>query len=229
MLPHWHQQRLDEIQRAYATALQTRSTDPTQPDPLLSVATQLGNVWPATVETAGRGEPLIDPAMWAACEDDLSPVGPLVIAVEDHAGAGAAAVAVGRTRDGRLYVQGDVFDRRGDAFGWARRIRGLYPTSRVLAGPSIVGDPDARNLHAKAPPVADTRTGLPLLRDVVADGRLAHFLTPELGAQLAVARVTTGTSGLSLVPGPRADLVRATLWCLVAMEHNPPRIPAVHV
>ena len=46
----------------------------------MSVATQMGNVWPATFEVPHRGEPLVDMTMWEQAEVNLQPVGALVIA-----------------------------------------------------------------------------------------------------------------------------------------------------
>ena len=148
--------------------------------------------------------------------------------MEDHEGIGVGAVGEGGTEDGRLFVEGGLYERRTDAFAWARVVRDRYPSSRVLAGPALIGDQAARDARAKPAHNTVIRVGLALLRDLLATDRLAHFDSPELTAQVAAARVTTSVAGLKLVAGPRCDLLRAALWALVEMEHNRPLRPAIY-
>jgi hypothetical protein len=231
VLPHWTPQRLEEIERAHVTALQTRSTDPTLPDPLRSVRTQMGNEWPATFEPAHkqRGEPYIDMSEWAAAEEDLQPLAPLVIAVEDFDGHGCASVCVGEVDgDDRYYIEGKVHARRVDAFEWARALVGWYPSSRLLIGANILGTPEAQDMLPQPAGGKETRIGLSLLRELLAEGLVAHCWSPDLAEQLSTARVTATSNGLTLVSGTRTDLLRATLWALVSLEHEPALTPRIH-
>jgi hypothetical protein len=73
----------------------------------------------------------------------------------------------------------------------------------------------------------ETKHGLPLLRELAEQGRVLHDRTPDLDEQIFNVRVREGTSGLSLVPGKRSDLLRALCWALRAAVAPKP-VPAVH-
>lgn len=230
VLPHWHDQRLDEIRRAHQTAVGTRPTDPTQPDPVQSVATQMGNVWPSSVETAHqRGEPVLDLDAWRAAEEDHDPPGPLIVAVEDFYGSGACVSVAGKLDDGRVFVEAHTYANRDAAFRQAAGLKRMYESSRVVVGASLERDPQAVELRAKLAGARETALGLPLMRELLASGRLAHYESADLTAQLAECRLTrTATGGLSFLPGARSDCIRSTCWAVYVLLHNPPRTPSIH-
>ena len=89
-------------------------------------------------------------------------------------------------------------------------------------------DPQAVELDTVPAGTRETVVGLPLLRSMLADGKLAHHQADPLTDQLAEARVTKSAGGaLSLVAGPRSDAVRATAWALHSLVQDPPLIPAI--
>jgi hypothetical protein len=63
-----------------------------------------------------------------------------------------------------------------------------------------------------------TRTALPQLRELVAQGRLVHDGGTELAAQVEALRVVESTGGgLSVsTRSGRSDLVRAAAWAVAA-------------
>ena len=70
---------------------------------------------------AGRDEPLLSPDLWADAADltACAPPGPVVVAIEDWYGLGAAAVVAAPLPGGRVLVWGETFADRADALAWA--------------------------------------------------------------------------------------------------------------
>ena len=84
------------------------------------------------------------------------------------------------------------------------------------------------DLHALKAGSRETRTGLPLLRQLVATRLVLHEVGDDLDAQIGNARVTRATDGsLLLLAGQRTDLLRASCW-VVQSAHHPTRQPAIH-
>ena len=165
------------------------SDDPDEPDPIESLRAQWLNQWPAKLTVAGAGEELVDRTGggWPRrARRTRSPVR-LWVAVEDD---------YGRRRGGRR-LRGRA--RRRPARG--RRLAVPRPGQRPRRGRrlvdarSVVGDADRRPVvqprrrDVERAGAAETRFGLPLLRTLVAAGRLVHDDTPELDEQLATVRV----------------------------------------
>src|SRR5204862_4566673 len=125
------------------------SDDPDEPDPVEAFRAQWLNVWPdRAAPKPTKDEPLLPEGAWADAADlTASAVGPVVIAVEDFFGKGAAAAACGVTGDGRLIVGGETFTRRADALGWA---------SLVCAQRTVTWLPLAGSRAADAPAAADS-------------------------------------------------------------------------
>ena len=125
-----------------------------------------------------------------------------------------------RDGDPRIYLEAVAFEKseatadtpavsaRAKAFDWAAKLRAHYPSSRVLVGASMEKDREAIDLGADLAGRAETTVALPLLRCLLADGRVAHFAPPEQGPdvlteQVAAARVTGSATGtMALVNGP---------------------------
>ena len=101
-----------------------------------------------------------------------------------------------------------------------------------MVGATLVDEPDLAELpvlELMAATGPRTRAGLALLRELVAAGRLVHDPADgdELDDQLRAARVNPLLTGLSLVAGTRADLLRAVAWAVtVACAAEP--VAAVH-
>ena len=223
-----------DLADAFATAVASRTSNPLEPDPVDGFAVQRLNMWPDHVEPVAkrRGEPLVDSDEWTACHEDLDCGGPLVLAVEDNFGQGAALAICGRLDEdrSRFYVEGQLYERRADALERAGAFLEHYQGSRLLVGASLAEDPTAKRLHAALAGQRETTVGLPLLRTLVADRRLVHWNSDEISAQVAEARVTATAvgGGLALVPGTRSDLVRAMTWALHSIEQRPPRVPRIY-
>jgi hypothetical protein len=82
-----------------------------------------------------------------------------------------------------------------------------------LAGwAASAGSPDSR-LYFDSAGLAQSRTALPALRELVGSGGLVHDGGAALSAQVCNALVVPGAAGLSLSPRcPRSDLLRAVAW-----------------
>ena len=198
---------------------------------LEAVAAQWFCWWPPKATPLAKGEPLLDVGEWDRLVDDVDTVGPLVLVVEDHFGRGAAGLAAGVTDDGRLSVGGWEFTDRGAAFDWVRYWAGQREGSTLIVGASLKGDPAIDTIDVAAVRYAgtgETRIGLPLLRALVAGGRVIHDGASDLSAQLAAARVLTSTAGLSLLSVSRGDLTRALVWALQLLELDRPTVPSIH-
>jgi hypothetical protein len=221
--PHWStsRDRLITVQHRRALAGE-RPDDPDEPDPVESFRAQWLNIWPErrAVAAYGRPEPLVVDSTWArVAELAAAPVGPLVIAIEDYFGQGAAAAAAATLPDGRILVWGQLAARRTEAFAWAQLLAGRHPGSRLVVGASLEADPDAIGVPVVAKETAgqaQTRLALPMVRELLAAGRLVHDGGAELAEQVGRARVVESRAGgLTLVPASgRTDLLRCMTWTL---------------
>jgi len=227
--PHWSKARERLLTNRLARVRKGVSADPDEDDPVESFRAQYLNIWPAReLVTTHRDQPLVDPEQWTRLGDlGASPDegAPLVVAVEDYYGLGAAAAAASVLADGRVLVWGSLHATRPEAYAWASWVVGNRSDCTLLVGATL----DAATVRDWLPGVTvrpqttvDTRTALPLLRSLVAMGRLAHSDEPALTGQVCAVRVVpsgTGGSGGLQVPhrGLRSDLVRAAAWAVQAV------------
>ncbi|MBC2934702.1 hypothetical protein [Nocardioides sp. zg-1228] len=232
--PHWSPRRERLIAAAHTAALAGGDArTPAGVDPRTSFACQWLNRWPAVAAGAGAGrdEPLLQADAWPALVDYTvgGPATSAVIAVEDHYGRGAAVAVATSTphtahhsaRRERVAVWGRTYGSRADAFTAARQIAAQRPGARLLVGASLDGDPDIPADVVASVELASTtttRTALPLVRELVASGRLVHDGGPELAGQIDTARVVeAATGGLNLsTKSGRSDLLRAASWAVAA-------------
>lgn len=225
--PHWTERRERLVAKRYAAALRGESDDPDEPDPIESFRAQWLNIWPDRQTKPSKGDELVNIDAWAELGgiSGIS-VGPLMVAVEDNAGKGAAVAAAARLRDGRYEVDGWCCDSWDEALEGAKGLLSSRPRSRLILGRAVMAKaPRVRPKPTKATP-ADTSGGLSLLRDLVSSRQVVHEITPELDAQLDELRVKEMASGLIIVPGTRVDLVKAVVWALRA-AHERRRSPNI--
>jgi hypothetical protein len=198
--PHWSAGRERMLEARLARVQAGQTLDPDEADPTESFRCQFLNSWlPQTVTDAGQL--LLDLGVWARARGSARAGAPVFAAIEDYFGKGSAVAVVARVFEGRDH-------------------------GRLLLGPSMWDKIGGSMLSARTVTSTDTRTGLSLLRQLVTTGRVMHDQTAELDAQLATVRVRELSSGMNLVPGVRADLVKAAVWALQAAHRR--RIPAVH-
>jgi hypothetical protein len=227
--PHWSDRRERLIESQHKRAVDgVPPQDPSEPDPVASFKSQYLNQWPARPRAIdGRGEPLLDDGLWSALTElSALPTGPLIFGLEDWFGQGAAAAATGHLGDGRLFAWGRTFPRRSVACGWLAGLADAHPGSRLVVGASLEHDPDAAAIPVESRELAgqaQTRTALPLLRELVAANRLAHDGGAELTLQVEGCRVVESRAGgLGVAPGPqRTDLLRAAAWALAVLARLP--------
>ena len=228
--PQWTPRRERLIAQRLARVLAGESEDADEPDPRESFRTQWLNIWPVKRVRVGRGEEWVSADEWHGAEVDVDTDGPVVVAVEDYFGRGAAAAACGVTVDGRLVVGGWMFWDRAGAFGWAGHWLQARPGSRLLVGSTLAEAAELAEMPAAAESfgAAQIRVGLPLVRRLLTDGELVQDGSADLTAQVLEARVVpAGAGGLSLVAGVRGDLVRAAVGAVrVAAESM--AAPAIH-
>jgi len=154
--------------------------------------------------------------------------GPLVVALEDWYGSGLGVVAAGLLDDGRVLVWGRLLARRSAGIQHATTLVANHPGSRLVVGSTLAADPDLGQVGAGEPVPATAghiRSGLALIRELLAAGRLVHDGGPDLADQVTHARVRQGPVGLVLGRG-RADLVRAACAALVEAVGTPATPPA---
>jgi hypothetical protein len=227
--PHWGRQREQLVAKALQRALAGEVADSTEADPIVGFDTQWLNRWPTRHAQRGKGVPLLDLEAWADAEGTAEQDGAYVIAAEDNLGHGAAVAVAIRTADGRVELGGWRCADWAEAMVWVERLAAWRPGSRLLVGATLLEQvPRGIGLaRVERAGLTETRTGLPLVRSMLDARRLLHDATPDLDDQLAQARVVPAPSGgLTLVPGPRSDLVRAAVWALQGIEKRPPA-PAI--
>jgi hypothetical protein len=223
--PHWSAKREKDIARAARQAVGL----PEGHEVRFGFDCQYRNRWPVS-GSRGVGVRLLDDGLWAKCgRRMITPVGPGWCAVEDNRGKGAAVAFATQDAAGVFEVDGGAFESWAEALRWARKFVDASPGSRMAVGASMLEQVprDFPNRAAvRRAGSTETRRGLSLLRSLVADGRVVHEYTPDLDEQLGDARVRQTDGGLSLVPGPRSDLLRAALWALWFMQ-APPAAPVI--
>lgn len=220
--PFWSERRERLIER------KLRDAD-AKGEGLETVAAQWFCWWPPKATPPVKGDLLIGDD-WDRWVWDADTVGPLVLIVEDHFGRGAAGLAAGVTDDERFSVGGWEFASRVEAFDWVGYWARQRPGSMLVVGASLKGDPAIDGIdvaEVRTSGTAETRVGLPLLRDLVAAGRVVHDGSTDLRGQVVSARVTESSTGLHLLPTTRQDLTRALCWAAHILEHDRPSVPTI--
>ena len=231
--PFWSERRERMIARAYEKVLRGVSLDPEEPDPIASFDAQWLNRWPApeSIELNAKDEPLLldlemvdgEPrsAAWLAAEDGAAVPdsgAPLFLAVEDELGAGSSAAAAALTRDGRIVVGGWRFSTRREAIDWCQDVGEDAPDPLLLVGASFADDPELEGLDVPVEPAgaAETRTGLPLLRELVRMGKIAQDGGSDTSHAVLTARVRPGTAGAAmlLTGNDSTALLRCLAWAV---------------
>ena len=223
--PWWHRRRADEI-RAQAERAAPYEAQPFPHELVIGHRSQFHNEWRREAAPPGKGVRLVEADEWAACAgtvaDDRERI---VVAVEDHAGLGAAIAAVVVQPDGRLGVDGWTVGSWSEAVADLRRLFAGHDSVRLYAGASLlVRLPPG--MRAVAGTATLTRSTLPLLRELIRDGTVVCD-SAELDDQVDTVRVTEAVGGLAPVAGARSDLLRAASWA-VAAAHRPRRTPSIH-
>lgn len=222
--PHWSAQRERTISSKFTQA--TSTDGPGGLDSLRSFETQWLNRWPsvATSRLAGREEPLLPADAWPLLVD-LTVGGfsaRTVVAVETHYGRGCAVAVATDLPEGRVAVWGHTVADRSAAWAEVAHLAGVRPGAHLLVGGTLESDekiPREVVANVSAAGSTQTRTALPLLRELAEVGRLRHDGGTELAEQVA---------GLLVVPSPaggltvstrsgRTDLARAAAWAVQAL------------
>jgi hypothetical protein len=209
--------------------------DDADDDPERSFRSQVLNQWPRQrLAGAGRDESLVAADVWASAADltAVAPPGPVVVAVEDWYGLGAAAVVAAPLAGGRVLVWGETFHDRADALAWADMELHSDDTregSELVVGASLNPAAVSETLGVPAGTAGNghTRVGLPMVRAMVNAGQIVHGGDRTLSGQMTACRVTARDGGLVITNrGVRGDLVRATAWAvMVAARPSGAAIP----
>jgi hypothetical protein len=223
--PHWSKGRERLLEQRLAKVVAGEQVDDDEVDPVESFRSQYLNIWPATV-SGDPGSALIDERDLDACVAEVDAgQAPLFVAVADHYGRGAAVAAVAVLDDGRFELDGWTCATWAEAFGDVQLLTELRDRVDVIVAPALAAEVEPR--HGATVAVAgDTRAGLAVLRQLVAARRVVHEGRADL-AQLSTVRVREASSGLTVVAGTRADLVRASAWAILAAT-RPAQIPHIH-
>ena len=228
--PWWGSQRQRHIgaqlEMMRAGQLVDHSED--ESDPEQSFRAQWLNQWPRRqARLNDKEEPLLPSGMWAELEDTDLGFGPLIVALEDDYGRGAAVGAVWRMDDGRIAVDGWKTDDWDSAIADVERLHRMRPVQELYVGASLLDRVPKDGLWAPRPVgMTEARAGLAVFRDLAATGMLAHDDTVELDQAIAQTQVRETASGLVIARGP-AHLVKAVVWA-VSAAHRPAKIPAIH-
>jgi hypothetical protein len=227
--PHWSPARERLVAKSYAKVLRGETLDPEEPDPIASFDAQWLNRWPDPVPLEQRlpDEPLLDPRgvleareAWRRCLDDAAvpdPGAALYLALEVD-GEGAAAAAAALTPDGRVLMGGWRFPTRTEAVDWVQDTGEDAADPLLLVGASMVDDPELAGLEIATEPSGgvETRAALPLVRELVQTGRIAHDGSADTSAAVLGARVRPGVAAtvMLLTGNESTALLRALLWAM---------------
>jgi hypothetical protein len=228
--PHWTRQRERLIREELDAVLAgTAEVYEGEPDPQQGFQAQWLNRWPDRTMSLGAGEPLLPPGLWAyLAEPGLRGSGPLHVTVEDDFGKGAAVAAAAMLDDGRLEVDGWLCPDWDKAMLEVLRLAALREIRELLVGASLLARvPQEMTPEPQPAGSAETRLGLPLLRDLATNGMVAHADdTDDLDLAVTQAQVKQLTSGLQLQSGHATHLVKAMLWAVYA-AHAPEPVPVI--
>jgi hypothetical protein len=228
--PHWTPQRQRLVGRQLEAALAGEAEiSEDEADPVEAFRAQWLNQWPVKTIPSGLAETLLPAGLWAyLTEPGLSSSEPLFVAVEDDYGNGAAVAAAARLSDGRIEVDGWLTDDWDAAVLDVLRLGALRRIRQLLVGASMLSRVPPGTVPPPQPAGgAETRLGLPLLRDLAAAGVLVHDeTTVELDQAVQQAQVKELSTGLSLLPVGDTHLVKALCWAVNA-AHKPIPLPAV--
>jgi hypothetical protein len=226
--PHWTPRRERLIRRQLEGLLAGEIEDPEEPDPEQSFRAQWLNQWPRAV-TVPQGEELLPPGLWRRLQDAVPGLqGPVWVAAEDDHGRGAAVAAASRLDDGRIEVDGWLCPDWDSAVDDIVRLSKVRRIQQLLVGATLL-DRVAPGTEPRPEPAGsrETRTGLPLFRDLAAGGVLCHDeTTGELDEAIVGCRVKETAQGLTLVAKGSPHLVRAAVWCVQA-ANKPVVVPAI--
>jgi len=229
--PHWTPRREKVVAAELESAQSGALLDPDEPNPLEGFRSQWLNVWPATA--AGRvlpGGELLAPGLWESLSDRVESTGPVWLAVEDNHGKGAAVAAVCLLPDGRLEVNGWLFDDWDSAIEAVERYTGHWEVAQVLVGANLLSRVPQDMLPTPEPSgIRETRVGLPLFRDLAANRVIVHDQPDQaLTDAVTQARVREGLNGMTLIPEfGRTDLCKSLAWALVAASAPAPN-PSIY-
>jgi hypothetical protein len=227
--PHWTPRRERLIAQQLEKARAGEIEDPDEPDPVESFKAQYLNQWPRRVaEVQANTEELLPVGLWGHLEEPgLVSSGPVWVAVEDNYGNGAAVAAAGLLEDGRIEVDGWTCDDWDSAIAEVQLLTAYRHVRGLLVGASMLSRVPAGMVPVPVPAGSrETRVGLPLLRDLAANGEVTHSNTPRLDEAMLTARVRETLAGLVLVQIGRPDLVKALVWA-VGAAHKPAPLPAI--
>jgi hypothetical protein len=229
--PYWTPQRERLIAAAADRAL-AGDADGDGDDPQMAVRGQWLNAWIEPQRHEGRGDRLLDGGTWDALRTDEDCCGARwTIALEDHYGQFAAVAGCGELPDGSWLLAGWEFDSRAEAVASVVELIEDLPRVELVAGASLLPDPNLAVLPWPVTPATSvqTRQALPLLRELAGQGRV-HW-DPADGSELAAAlercRVVERQTGLVLAGPERTDLVRAAAWALLFQTQAKPE-PAIY-
>jgi hypothetical protein len=221
--PVWDKARRQYIEDAIDDARNSIAA-PGDVDPVSMLISQYANDWSAGRQLGrSKGEPLVEQARWDAAADDVAGP-PTVVAVEDFFGHSYAVGWAHTSPDSLDVVVGGriVGDRQS-----LRYLLEQLAASTVLAGASICPDGVFDGLGAEPVGSRETRPALAELRRGVAEGRVFHDGSPDLGQQVGDVRVIGRDGGLAVLAGHRSDVMRAAAWCVAHIEASRRQSPAV--
>ena len=228
--PHWTPQREKLVAQQLASAMSGSLLDADEPDAIEGFRSQWLNQWPLQQAVNLDGEELLPPGVWASLAGDVDTGGLMWLAVEDNWGKGAAVAAVSLQPDGRLEVDGWTHDDWDSAIEWVDHLAGYWNVTQILVGANLMSRVPQDMLPTPEPSgIKETRVGLPLFRDLAANGVIVHNQpNPALTQAVDEARVREGINGMTLIPDyGHPHLVKALVWAVNA-AHQPAAAPAIY-
>jgi hypothetical protein len=223
--PQWTRQREELLERELFR-LRAGETQPLDgEDPEQSFRSQWLNQWPRElVKRSGVG--LLRPGEWEALEQEPGEsAGPLYVAVEDDFGHGAAVGVASVLDDGRIEVDGKLCADWDSALDYVARLNDWRDVRDLQVGASMLASlpPD---VTARAAGSRETKVALALFRDLVTNGMVVHWQTPDLDQAVRSARVREAATGLYLLEDCPRHLIHAVVWALLAAAQPAPE-PAI--
>jgi hypothetical protein len=120
------------------------------------------------------------------------------------------------TTDGRVVVGGYRFGTRREAVEWCEIIAEGAEDAVLLVGASLLDDAELEEVELPIEPTGgvETRSALPLFRELVRLGQLVHDGDEAASHAVTTARVRPGTAGAAilLTGNESTSLLRCLAW-----------------
>lgn len=155
-----------------------------------------------------------------------------VVAVDDYFGMGGSIGIAWMDENKVIYTTGQVFERMADVWAMAKEITSTRPMSHILAGVTIVADPNALEMPVPVHGAGtkESRSSIALVRELVNEKQLRYqsFDLDEQIIEMVVKPAPAGGLVPAVIEHRRTDLVKVCSWAIQAVYRKTENAPMIY-